>query len=451
MSTKQREVAPHAPLRRARSKISHWCLTDVGVRRSHNQDSFGVTLAPNEESWLSRGHLYVVADGMGAHAVGELASKMAADVLQHAYTKSRIGSPKEALKASIEEANRSIREKARQNPDFKGMGTTITALVLLPEGAIIGHVGDSRCYRVRAGKMEQITQDHSVHWETARKRGVDPDEVKDVPKNVLSRSLGNEDDIQVDVDGPYEVANGDRFLICSDGLSGHLTDVELGAINAELPPGEAAPLMIEMSNMRGGVDNITLILVEIGEAAVTPPPKRSLIFWRGWGGPALTVLLGIISFPIAYLLHDLAIGGALYVGLAGVILFVAGMSWLLAVSEKKEKKEDKEVELPPPIHRVTNSTVDDALTSHLHDTVNRISRKVRESQWPTEWDAFEEHCQRADESYRSGDLHEAFREYCRSLAVLGRAVKQHRHKQEVFDPNWETKRRPSPVKQDGHR
>src|SRR5262249_43835214 len=135
------------------SQIEHASLTDVGVRRSHNEDAHASLPAGDAEQWRQRGHVFVVADGMGAHAVGELASKLAIDNILLAYSKHAHQGAVAALRRAFLEANSTIHARGQQNPEFAGMGTTTTALLLRPDGAWVGHVGDSRAYRVRG---EQI-------------------------------------------------------------------------------------------------------------------------------------------------------------------------------------------------------------------------------------------------------------------------------------------------------
>src|SRR6516164_1288233 len=211
-------------------QIEHASLTDVGVRRSHNQDSHAIQLARDEEQWHERGHLFLVADGMGAHAVGEKASEQAAGLIPHTYHKYVHQGPQAALRKAFIEANASIHACGQQNREFAGMGTTSTALLVRPEGAWIGHVGDSRAYRIRNGRIEQLSFDHSLVWEYARRQNLDPDQVHGIPSNVIIRSLGPEPLVQVDVEGPYPILPGDVFVLCSDGLSGQVTDHELGAV-----------------------------------------------------------------------------------------------------------------------------------------------------------------------------------------------------------------------------
>ena len=130
-------------------KVQFASQSDIGFRRRNNQDSHAVTLSPDAETFQVRGHLFIVADGMGGHAVGELASKICVDTIPHTYFKNRAGDIPTALTAAIHDANSAVHEKGSQNAEFNRMGTTVVALVLGPQGAVIGHVGDSRLYRVR--------------------------------------------------------------------------------------------------------------------------------------------------------------------------------------------------------------------------------------------------------------------------------------------------------------
>ena len=145
-------------------------LSDIGLRRGNNQDSMAVALAASQEKWETRGHLFMVADGMGAHAAGELASKVAADTIPLAYNKLLDQPAPNALRSAVLDANAQIHSRGSASDDFRGMGTTVTVLVLLPQGAVVGHVGDSRAYRVRGNRIQQLTFDHSLVWELRRRR-----------------------------------------------------------------------------------------------------------------------------------------------------------------------------------------------------------------------------------------------------------------------------------------
>src|SRR6516164_2351958 len=286
-------------------QIEHASLTDVGVRRSHNQDSHAIQLARDEEQWHERGHLFLVADGMGAHAVGEKASEQAASIIPHTYHKHVHQGPPAALRKAFSEANASIHAFGQQNREFAGTGTTTTALLIRPEGAWIGHVGDSRAYRIRDGMIQQLSYDHSWVWEYARIKRIDPSEVKDIPNNVIHRCLGPEPLVQVDIEGPHPLRSGDIFLLCSDGLSGQVSDSEIGAVTSALTPAEACRFLIDLANLRGGPDNITVMIVKVGGdpslngVADPPPAPRARKRWPvvPWWLPTMTA--GIVLVLVA--------------------------------------------------------------------------------------------------------------------------------------------------------
>jgi serine/threonine protein phosphatase PrpC len=239
--------------------------TDTGLRRSNNQDSYTIVRAPHAEAWRQRGHVFLVADGMGAHAVGELASKMACDLIPHNYMKTRAGTTSEAIVKTFRDVSALIHSRASANRDFQGMGTTCSALLLLPEGALIAHVGDSRVYRIRGQRIDQLSFDHSLVWELVRRNHLTSEQAKvSVPKNVITRSLGPEVEIEVDIEGPLAVELGDVFLLCSDGLSGPVEDNELGVFAGNFHPRDACRYLVNLANLRGGLDNITVLLVRIG-------------------------------------------------------------------------------------------------------------------------------------------------------------------------------------------
>ena len=245
--------------------------SDVGMRRSNNQDHLSISLASNIEQWQRRGHLFIVADGMGAHAAGELASKIAVDQIPHLYAKyDELPSP-EALRKSVADANVEIHRRGQANEDFYNMGTTCSVLSLLPEGAVCGHVGDSRVYRLRKNRLEQLTFDHSLVWEMRASGQLSAEEEASgkIPKNVITRSLGPYAEAKVDLEGPFPIEVGDTFLLCSDGLTGMVEDNELGSIMGNLPPDEAAKVLTDLANLRGGPDNITCIVIRVNHPQLT--------------------------------------------------------------------------------------------------------------------------------------------------------------------------------------
>src|SRR5271156_4587230 len=235
------------------------------MRRSNNQDSYAAVRASHEEAWRQRGHVFIVADGMGAHAVGELASKMACDLIPHNYMKARAGTPSEAITKAFREVSALIHSRASANRDFQGMGRTCSSLLLLPAGALVAHVGDSSVYRIRRDRIDQLSFDHSLVWELVRRNHLASEQANlSVPKNVITRSLGPEVEIEVDVEGPLAVELGDVYLLCSDGLSGPVDDEEMGAFAANFHPRDACRYLVNPANLRGGLDNITVVIVRIG-------------------------------------------------------------------------------------------------------------------------------------------------------------------------------------------
>ena len=240
-------------------------ISDVGMRRNSNQDSLAVDNASSMERWKARGHLYMVADGMGAHAAGELASKIACEKIPQLYTKYSDISPPEALKKSVVETNAIINRKGQANEEFFNMGTTCSVLTLLPQGAVVAHIGDSRVYRLRGNRLEQLTFDHSLVWEMRASGQLSREEEESnlVPKNVITRSLGPYPDVKVDLEGPFPIELNDTFLICSDGLTGLVNDEELGSLLGNLEPHEVVQVLTDLTNLRGGPDNITIVVVKV--------------------------------------------------------------------------------------------------------------------------------------------------------------------------------------------
>jgi protein phosphatase len=248
--------------------------TDIGRRRSNNQDAKAV-LPASPQQFRTRGWLFVVADGMGAHAAGELASAIAADRVPKIYEQRSQYSPPLALRLSLEKVNAEINAKGESGHEFKGMGTTCTTLALLPRGAIVGHIGDSRCYRVRGRTIEQLSRDHSLVWELESAGGMSREQAADAaPKNIITRSMGPHPRVDVDLEGPFPVMAGDVFLLCSDGLSGQVSDEEIGLLAAGLEPQEAVAALIGLALERGAPDNVTVVVARAGEEEVSKPLRR---------------------------------------------------------------------------------------------------------------------------------------------------------------------------------
>lgn len=232
-------------------------LTDIGKVREINQDSFAVDLETG---------LFLVADGMGGHAAGEKASQTAVEIITEKI-KAGAGAASngqllDLLQNSIQEANREIINASMEDQSMRGMGTTATVLVTRGNQVYVGHVGDSRAYMVRNRRIDQITDDHSIVAQLVRARAITPQEAARHPyRNVITRCLGMQVDVEADTQ-QRELKAGDRLLICSDGLSGLVSDDEmLQHVLSSTDPQQTCQELVNLANDRGGNDNITVVLV----------------------------------------------------------------------------------------------------------------------------------------------------------------------------------------------
>jgi serine/threonine protein phosphatase PrpC len=248
--------------------------TDVGRRRSNNQDSHAILAADGPQAFRNTGWLLLVADGMGAHAAGELASAMAAKIVPERYAGEAQPSPPLALGRSMRQANSEIHARGERDTEHRGMGTTCSVLVLLSRGAIIGHVGDSRVYRIRSSTIEQLSRDHSLKWEIEANSGPHDQGIASIPKNIITRSMGPHEQVEIDLEGPFPIEEGDVFVLCSDGLSGQAIDEEIGMFAGSLPPEQAAAALIGLSLVRGAPDNTTVIVARAGRSEVSRYSSR---------------------------------------------------------------------------------------------------------------------------------------------------------------------------------
>jgi serine/threonine protein phosphatase PrpC len=407
-------------------KVQYAVLSDVGFRRQNNQDSATVAMAPDRESWQARGHMFVVADGMGGHAVGELASKMAVDTIPHTFDKLREQHPVPALRSAIEAANQAIFERGSLNRDFLRMGTTCTTLLLSPLGAVIGHVGDSRAYRVRRKQIDQLTRDHSLVWELIEQRKVHPrDADRLYPRNVITRSLGPEAQVEVDVEGPSPVMPGDIFLLCSDGLTTLVSDPEIGMIVSELPPAEACRLLVNLANLRGGSDNITVIVIRAGEVpadaapAELPELTESATSWGTfvlWCTLAVTSLVGMGLVGLTQ--HQL-VGWIILVG----TLLVAGGWWIRrpktpapAHPATTEVGSQSTVIWRP--YRTASARVTSDFVLALAKMEAELFRAATEERWPIDLQQREESFKRAQDALQAKQWGKALREYAAAIDLL---------------------------------
>ena len=420
-------------------RVRYAALTDVGFRRQNNQDSCAVALCTTQEEFEESGHIFVVADGMGGHAVGELASKMAADAVPHTFAKLRDRLPIEALRIAIEEANEAINERGSLNKEFLRMGTTCSTLVLCPQGAVIGHVGDSRVYRIRNRQIDQLTFDHSLVWEMIRSRRVHPKDAERLcPRNVITRSLGPEPQVNVDMEGPFPVEPGDIFLLCSDGLCGLLSDAEIGMIAGTLAPDEACRLLVNLANFRGGPDNITVVIVQAGELPegvdiiyeMPPPPPR--IEGLSWGGFGLMCLFAVF-FLIGLYFFELDVQRRLQ---GGAILAMAALSGIGFWAWHRSKTATKFVDHDPRStiawrpYRSSPAIITDEFIEHLKRLESDLNHAALEDRWPVDWNKYDDSFRQAGDAVEKRRFARALVEYGRMFDLLMSAIQYQRKQQQ---------------------
>jgi serine/threonine protein phosphatase PrpC len=232
--------------------VEHAGVTDVGRQRHRNEDSY-LDLAP----------IFAVADGMGGARAGEVASQLAVEAFKDAEDSG--GSPEEQLARIGQEANRRIHELSREDESRAGMGTTLTAAMVTDREVAIGHVGDSRIYRFRDDELERLTDDHSLVEELVRQGKLTSEQAEAHPqKSIITRALGPEPDVEVDTH-TYPARDGDVYLLCSDGLTGMLSEDRIAQLlRGRSSLAQAARALVDDANARGGRDNITVVLFRLG-------------------------------------------------------------------------------------------------------------------------------------------------------------------------------------------
>lgn len=255
--------------------------TDLGCVRENNEDKFEFFLPEDEDVLACKGAFYGLADGMGGHAAGQIASEIALKTVIRAYYADKSIIVEESLRASVQYANGLIHDLANAIVERKGMGTTLTALVIRGEEAYIAQVGDSRCYRLRNGSIEQLTNDHSWVNEQIQRGAITAREAESSPfKNVITRSIGNARSVEIDIFSDT-IEIGDQYLLCSDGLSNEVDQKEMKQAMENGSPSQAAWDLIELARERGGRDNCTVLILKILDIRVKQPHKKG---WSVFGG-----------------------------------------------------------------------------------------------------------------------------------------------------------------------
>ena len=410
-------------------KAVHWTAqTDIGLRRANNQDSHAVKVAVDARHWLERGHLFIVADGMGAHAAGEVASRLAAETVMQSYSKRRKESPPHALANAVYDAHRLIREKSHREDAFRDMGTTCDAFAMLPYGLVVAHVGDSRVYRLRGDVIEQLTFDHSLVWEVCVATNLPFDHAPShIPKNQITRSLGPTEKMQVDLEGPFPIMVGDIFLACSDGLSGQVRDKEIGEILRGLPLESAAETLINLANLRGGPDNITIVIAQALPSANTfEEVDRELeIPLSSWGLLVGTLCSGIAA-GLGFVLGNTIIGGIL-----ALLTVVVGFFFFRFAAKSIFGGSPFET----PIQRFGKGPYTKTHCPPSPEFAARLAKMFQELRQATQGDQLTVNSSAADDcektaksALRKGDYSTAIREFALAINHLMRGLKKLRMK-----------------------
>lgn len=431
-------------------QIDYAGSTDVGIRRSHNQDAYQIQKAVDRDHFSRVGHVFVVADGMGGHAVGEKASAKASREIPMIYAKHVHEGPIVALRRAFQETNAGIHAIGQENPEFRGLGTTATALIIRQEGAWVAHVGDSRLMRVRDGQIEQLSFDHSYVWEMARRMNVPPEDLADVKKNVIIRSLGPDPLVQVDIEGPHPLHTGDIFILCSDGLSNVVEPDEIGTIAAAFPPQEGAKILVELANLRGGPDNITVLIVKVGDGQASVMTnavktkklnafRKALGRWNQRVPWPLSVLgIGFLLAIIFVLASINEWGGRFFWFMLSASTILGGLVGLVLKARNQEEEDEKEEDAPRRlnVYRDYECHIQPEIIDKFRKLANDVRMHLEAQKVQADWKNFQKSQSVAKKSLDDGDLLTAFREDCRALTLLARVYNQSRQKEEGFKPKF---------------
>lgn len=237
--------------------------SDLGCVRDNNEDKAEFYEPIDPPTLAARGSVYCVADGMGGHAAGQIASELAVKSAIAAYYSDMDNTPDVAMVQAVRQANDTVREAAIEAPERAGMGTTFTALALVQGHALVTHLGDSRAYLLRDGELRQITTDHTWVEEQVQNGVMTRAQAESSPyRNIITRCIGTEPTIDVD-SFAVDTRTGDIWLLCSDGLTGHVEDDEIQSIIDGAGPSEACRQLITLACARGGSDNVTALIVKI--------------------------------------------------------------------------------------------------------------------------------------------------------------------------------------------
>jgi protein phosphatase len=310
------------------------------------------------------------------------------------------------------------------NPDFHNMGTSNSALVLLPQGALAAHVGDSRVYRLRGDTISQLTFDHSLQWELRASgqlpEGADISAV--VPKNVITRSLGPNPNVEIDLEGPHPIALGDVYLLCSDGLTGRVEDEEIGAILTSLSPAEAVQALVDLANLRGGPDNITVVVGRVTGPELVSGGSSSEPLRMGQADGSRQAFSGIWGAAIACLLAAALLAGvgqmfaAGIAAILGIVIGVAGWVWRGVKLSRSAVGSNRMLGKGP--YTQTACAPSHELTEKLAATLKELREAAHDGEWTIDWQPLDDCCREAEAADRAGNYVESVRHYCRGISYV---------------------------------
>lgn len=326
------------------SAIRHAAATDIGLAREANEDSY-----------LADPPLFLVADGMGGHMAGDVASRMAVESIVRELARNP-----GALADAVIQANRDVHNRAAARPELRGMGTTLTAMMTAPDGVDIVHIGDSRAYLLRNGSLTRLTRDHTVVERLVREGRIGPEEAEHHPKrSYLERALGVEPQVEID---SYKVATqqGDRILLCTDGLTTMLSEDEiLQILVTERDPKRASRELVAAAVAAGGNDNVTVVVVDYpGQAGEGPEPSAQQtravrspnVLRPNWRRRALRTSIVAIAVLLAVFVAVRALTlSRWYVGSSdGKVTIYRGVPWFI---HKVDRRSDIPVSALPEVYR----------------------------------------------------------------------------------------------------
>jgi len=250
---------------KVRAGIEVSSQSDLGCQRSNNEDSFGYWEPEDDQQFLRKGRLAVVADGMGGYEGGQEASRLAVETLLDVYRDFVGDNPQQALVEALQAAHENVRQYSFAHPELRGMGTTCTAAAIVQNALYYVHVGDTRLYLIRDGQITRVTRDHSYVGRLVESGIISPQEAENHPqRNILTAALGTNPDLIMDSPGqPEPLRANDVLVLCSDGLWGQVHDSEIRDAVANQSVEQAGRKLIELARERGGPDNITVQILRL--------------------------------------------------------------------------------------------------------------------------------------------------------------------------------------------